>query len=123
MASPQELEAAAGIEPASELERKRIWAGAQAHASGHGRAPGVEDLQLSERMLNAARAIEGERLAGGQGRAVITLLDAGEEIEVSLEFQPDLEQVGESEYAGTPAQIRALEILEMLSADDADAEE
>ena len=123
MASPQELEAAAGIEPTSEMERKRIWAAAQAHASGHGRAPGVEDLQLSERMLNAARAIEGEHLAGGQGRAVITLIDApDEEIEVSLEFQPDLEQVGESEYAGTPAQIRALEILEMLGAEDAEEE-
>ena len=121
MASPQELEAAAGIQPASELDRKRIWAGAQALASEQGRPPGADDLRLAEQVLGAVHAIEGEHLAGGQGRAIITLTDTGEDIDVALEFTPELEQVNENEVAGTPAQVLALELVQhVIDEDDED---
>ena len=114
MATPHEIEQAAGIDPVDEIERKRIWAAAQARASEEARSPSAEDLKLAERMLQAARAIEEEHLAGGQGRAVITLTDAVEGVDVALEFTPDLEDVGQDEVAGTPAQILALELANGL---------
>lgn len=114
MATPQEIEQAAGIEPVDEIERKRIWAAAQARASIDERAPAAEDLMLAERMLNAAQAIEEEHLAGGQGRAVITLTDAAEGVDVALQFTPDLEETGPEEVSGTPAQILALELAQNL---------
>jgi hypothetical protein len=115
MPSPEEIEAAAGIAPTGEEDRKRIWAAAQAHASQHGRGPGAEDLQLSERMLRAAREIGGEHLQQGLGRAIIMLTDSvnGEgEVDIAVEFSPQLEEVSEGEVAGTPAQLLALEVLE-----------
>jgi hypothetical protein len=121
MATPEEIEQAAGIEPVDEIERKRIWAAAQARAVQDGRAPSADDLRLAERMLQAARALEEEHLAGGRGRAVITLTDAGEGIDVALEFAPDLQDAGPDEVAGTPAQILALEIAHGLM--DADEDE
>jgi hypothetical protein len=114
MPTPEEIEAAAGIEPTDELQRKRIWAAAQAHASGDGRAPAAADLQLAERMLAAAREVAGEHLAEGRGRAVITLTDSGaqDEVDVSVEFTPQLEELPNDEVGGTPAQLLALELLE-----------
>ncbi len=116
MPTPEEIEAAAGIQPAGEEDRKRIWAAAQAHARHNGRGPGAEDLRLAEQMLRAAGELAGEHLAQGRGRATITLTDseAGEEeeVDVAVEFSPQLEEVGEGEVAGTPAQLLALEVLE-----------
>jgi hypothetical protein len=123
MASPEDIERAAGIEPVDEIERKRIWAAAQAYASDSGRAPAAEDLALAERMLGAAQAIQEEHLAGGQGRAVITLTDAPEGVDVAMQFSPDLEEVGEDEVAGTPAQVLALELAQgLLEHEDHDHE-
>jgi hypothetical protein len=118
MATPQEIEQAAGIDPVDEIERKRIWAAAQARASEEDRSPTADDLRLAERMLSAARAIQEEHLAGGQGRAVITLTDAGEGVDVALEFTPDLEDAGGDEVSGTPAQILALELAHGLLEDE-----
>ena len=39
MPTPEEIEAAAGITPAGEEDRKRIWAAAQAHAAPRAAAP------------------------------------------------------------------------------------
>lgn len=114
MATPQEIEQAAGIDPVDEIERKRIWAAAQARASEAERSPTADDLRLAERMLLAARAIEEEHLAGGHGRATITLTDAAEGVDVALDFQPDLEDAGDDEVQGTPAQILALELAHRL---------
>jgi hypothetical protein len=114
MPTPDEIEAAAGIHPADELQRKRIWAAAQAHAMADGgRAPSATDLTLAEQMLRAASLASDEHLAEGHGRAVITISDGtGEdEVEVSVEFLPQLEEISEDEVAGTPAQLLALEIL------------
>ena len=114
MPTPEEIEAAAGIQPTDELDRKRIWAAAQAYASTDSRAPAAADLQLAERMLVAARDAAGEHLAEGRGRAVITLTDSGaeDEVDVSVEFVPQLEELPDDEVGGTPAQLLALEILE-----------
>ena len=118
MATPQEIEQAAGIDPVDEIERKRIWAAAQARASEEERSPTADDLKLAERMLQAARAIQEEHLAGGQGRAVITLTDATEGVDVALEFTPDLREAGPDEVEGTPAQILALELAHGLMDED-----
>ena len=115
MPSPEEIEAAAGIAPASEDDRKRIWAAAQAHAAPEARGPNGDDLRIAAAMLEAAGAIGSEHLAAGLGRATITLLDSEEgdaEVDISVEFSPQLEEVSEGEVAGTPAQLLALEVLE-----------
>ncbi len=115
MPTPEDIEAAAGITPGGEDDRKRIWAAAQAHAAPEGRGPGADDLRVAQAMLTAAGAIGGEHLAAGLGRAVITITDsatAEEEVDVAVEFSPQLEEVGSDEVAGTPAQLLALEVLE-----------
>lgn len=114
MPTPEEIEAAAGIEAVDEVDRRRIWAAAQARAGVDGRAPSAEDLRLAESMLRAAHQATAEHLSGGRGRAVITLTDADgeEEVDISVEFTPQLEELGADEVAGTPAQLFALEMLE-----------
>jgi hypothetical protein len=114
MPTPEEIEEAAGITPADELQRKRIWAAAQAYAIlDGGRAPAATDLTTAENMLRAAALAGDEHLQQGRGRATITLTDSGkdDEVDVAVEFVPQLEEVGEDEVAGTPAQLLALEIL------------
>jgi hypothetical protein len=114
MPTPEEIEEAAGITPADELQRKRIWAAAQAYAIvDGGRAPAANDLTTAENMLRAAALAGDEHLQQGRGRATITLTDSGkdDEVDVAVEFVPQLEEVGEDEVAGTPAQLLALEIL------------
>src|SRR3954452_6129748 len=113
MPTPEEIETAAGITPVDELQRKRIWAAAQAHAAVDGRAPSAEDLRIAEAMLTAAGLAGDEHLADGRGRATITLTDSGreEEVDVAVEFVPQLEELAGDEVAGTPAQLLALEIL------------
>src|SRR4051812_29324333 len=123
MPTPEEIEAAAGIRPGGEDDRKRIWAAAQAHAAPEGRGPGVEDLRVAQAMLDAAGAIGSEHLASGLGRAVITLTDSedgDEEVDIAVEFSPQLEEVGSDEVAGTPAQLLALEVLEGAFGDAAE---
>src|SRR3954447_20476842 len=95
MPTPEEIEGAAGITPVDELQRKRIWAAAQAHAAVDGRAPSAEDLRIAEAMLTAAALAGDEHLADGRGRATITLTDSGreEEVDVAVEFVPQLEEL------------------------------
>jgi hypothetical protein len=113
MPTPEEIEAAAGIEAPDELQRKRIWAAAQAHATVEGRAPSAEDLRVADDMLQAASAAAAEHLTEGRGRATITITDSGraDEVDVAVEFLPQLEELPDDEVAGTPAQLLALELL------------
>jgi hypothetical protein len=113
MPTPEEIEAAAGIQPSDELQRKRIWAAAQSHAAAEGRAPAAQDLRIAEGMLEAAGRAGAEHLSEGRGRATITLTDSGraDEVDVAVEFVPQLEEMPDDEVAGTPAQLLALEIL------------
>lgn len=54
--------------------------------------------------------------AEAPGRAVLVLQDAGEEeVEVHVSFHPQLEELGEDEVRGTPAQVTALALLEQLA--------
>ena len=51
------------------------------------------------------------------GRAVIVLEDVDADgVAVHLSFHPELEDLGDGEIAGTPAQIAALELLDALGA-------
>jgi hypothetical protein len=113
MPTPEEIETAAGITPVDELQRKRIWAAAQAHAAVERRAPSAADLRVAEAMLTAAGLAGDEHLTEGRGRATITLTDSGreEEVDVAVEFVPQLQELAGDEVAGTPAQLLALEIL------------
>jgi len=116
MPTPEEIEATAGIAPAGEEDRRRIWAAAQALAQLMDRGPGPDDLRVAQHVLNAAGAISREHLDKGLGRAVIVLTDKEDgdegEVEIGVEFSPELEEVSEGEVAGTPAQLLALEVLE-----------
>lgn len=116
MPTPEEMEQAAGITPASEEDRRRIWAAAQAlGALRRQQGPGVDDLRVAQHVLNAAGAISREHLERGLGRATIVLTDseaAEGEVEIGVEFSPQLDEVGQDEVAGTPAQLLALEVLE-----------
>jgi hypothetical protein len=69
-----------------------------------------------EEILAAVRAVHGGSDLTGAGRAVVTFVDAGEErVDVSVSFQPDLEELADGQVAGTPAQVLALTALESLS--------
>lgn len=120
MPTPQEIEAAAGIQPRDEADRKRIWGAAQALAAGAGRAPSAEDLRTAAELLEAADAATREHLSEGRGRATITLTDAGQgdEVDIAVEFVPQLEELPGDEVAGTPAQLLALELLEGTLGED-----
>jgi len=117
MPTPDEIEAAAGIEPVDEVERKRIWAAAQARASAEGRAPAADDLRLAEDMLDAAEAATAEHLTEGRGRAIITLTDTdGEgEFDVVVMMTPEPVDVGDDEVQATPAQAVAFQLLDALA--------
>ena len=60
--------------------------------------------------------------APGAGRAVIVLEDVDTDgVVVHASFFPELQDLGDGEVAGTPAQIAALELLDALAgADDAE---
>src|SRR3954449_5392667 len=75
--------------------------------------------QQVEEVLEAVRAVHSEPTPPGAGRAVISFTDAGDDrIDVSVAFRPDLEDMGEGQVAGTPAQVLALSALESLGDDD-----
>lgn len=51
----------------------------------------------------------------GPGRAVFVLEDVGDDdVAVHASFHPELQDLGDGEVAGTPAQIAALELLNSL---------
>src|SRR5919112_3056879 len=77
-----------------------------------------------EEVLGAVRSVHAGPELEGAGRAVITFADAGEErVDVSVTFQPDLEELGDGQVAGTPAQVLALSALEALSDEEQASEE
>jgi len=84
-------------------------------------------------VLTAARsALEDPALAqeGGvsiegdlPGRAVIVLQDAGgEDVTVHATFHPELEDLGDGEVGGTPAQITGVMLLQSLGGEEPDDE-
>ncbi len=78
--------------------------------------------ELALAVLTAATAAgEGDGGSAGEpgrGRAVIVLEDVDTDgIQVHASFHPELQDLGDGEIAGTPAQIAALELLDGLSPD------
>lgn len=75
--------------------------------------------ELAVTVLTAASATAGAPAAlgdePGPGRAVIVLEDLDQEgVSVQASFHPELQDLGGGEVAGTPAQIAALELLDVL---------
>jgi hypothetical protein len=127
MASEEETP---GLPPDALMSEESIAAGVAALESIHGRH--LADMNADEqaeardhwrRQVEQVLAAVREALAGpvepGAGRAVISFTDAGDDrIDVSVAFQPDLEDMGDGQVAGTPAQVLALSALESLGEDD-----
>jgi hypothetical protein len=123
-----------GIPPDAILSEESIAAGVEALEQIHGRhlADMTEDEQAEardhwrrqvEQVLEAVREVHTGPTPPGAGRAVISFTDAGEDrIDVSVAFRPDLEDMGDGQIAGTPAQVLALSALEALGDDEEDAE-
>jgi hypothetical protein len=89
----------------------------RADALRHWRALAVDVLTAVRATLAAdgAAAAEGEAVAT-PGRAVIVLEDVGEQdVAVHAAFHPELEELGDDEVAGTPAQLTALALLDELA--------
>src|SRR3954451_13467251 len=114
------------------LSEESIAAGVAALEQIHGRhlADMTPDEQAEardhwrsqvEQVLTAVHDVHATPAPPGAGRAVISFTDAGDDrIDVSVAFQPDLEDMGEGQVAGTPAQVLALSALESLGDDDDD---
>src|SRR3954454_901478 len=119
-----------GLTPDVLLSEESITAGVTALEGIHGRhlADMTADEQAEardhwrrqvEQVLAAVRDVHASPAPPGAGRAVISFTDAGDDrIDVSVAFQPDLEDMGEGQVAGTPAQVLALSALESLGDDD-----
>jgi hypothetical protein len=97
----------------------------RADAVRHWRALAVDVLTA----VRATVAADASAVHGGAedphghapGRAVIVLEDVGErDVAVHAAFHPELEEVGEDEVAGTPAQLTALALLDELAGDGED---
>src|SRR3954462_10824476 len=74
-----------------------------------------------EQVLTAVHDVHASPAPPGAGRAVISFTDAGDDrIDVSVAFQPDLEDMGDGQVAGTPAQVLALSALESRGEDEDD---
>jgi hypothetical protein len=78
--------------------------------------------ELALAVLTAASAASAAAAAAGDqpgpGRAVIVLEDVDADgVAIHASFHPELEDLGNGEIAGTPAQIAALELLDALGGD------
>ncbi len=90
----------------------------QAEAAGHWRTLAM-DVLVAVRSSVANPELAGPPTDGGPGRAVIVLEDAGEEeINVHVAFHPELQDMGNEQVAGTPAQITAVSMLDTLGQAD-----
>ncbi|MCW2999188.1 MAG: hypothetical protein JWN65_2737 [Solirubrobacterales bacterium] len=95
----------------------------QAEAAGHWRGLAM-DVLVAVRATVTNPDVDGSAPAeGGPGRAVIVLEDAGEEeINVHVAFHPELQDMGNDQVAGTPAQITAVSMLDTLGEDGDDTD-
>src|SRR4051794_28439318 len=121
------------LPPEAILSEESIAAGVAALEQIHGRhlADMTPDEQADardhwrsqvEQVLQAVHDVNVGPAAPGAGRAVISFTDAGDDrIDVSVAFQPDLEDMGDGQVAGTPAQVLALSALEALGDEDEDS--
>jgi hypothetical protein len=118
------------LPPDALLSEESITAGVAALEGIHGRhlADMTPEEQAEARdhwrsQVEQVLAAVRDALAGptepGAGRAVICFTDAGDDrVDVSVAFQPDLEDMGDGQLAGTPAQVLAYSALEALGDED-----
>jgi hypothetical protein len=88
--------------------------------------------ELAVDVLTAARAVLGgehgpigEMPADGTGpgRAVVVFEDASDDdVSVHVAFHPELEDMGNDQVAGTPAQLTAMALLQQLAEGEPEAE-
>lgn len=99
----------------------------QAEAAGHWRGLAMDVLVAVRAIVTNPDVPLNPAIEGGPGRAVIVLEDAGEEeINVHVAFSPELQDMGDDQVAGTPAQITAVAMLDTLgeqTGEDAPADE
>lgn len=87
----------------------------QAEAAGHWRSLAMDVLVAVRATVTSPELGGAPPEEGGPGRAVIVLEDAGEEeINVHVAFHPELQDMGDDQVAGTPAQITAVSMLDTL---------
>jgi hypothetical protein len=87
----------------------------QIEAAGHWRGLAMDVLVAVRAIVTNPGVPLNPALEGGPGRAVIVLEDAGEEeINVHVAFSPELQDMGNDQVAGTPAQITAVSRLDTL---------
>ncbi|HYF25734.1 MAG TPA: hypothetical protein VD931_08365 [Baekduia sp.] len=90
----------------------------RADAEGHWRELALDVLTAARATIVDGGADAEDAADQGpvqRGRAVIVLEDAGEEdVAVHATFHPELEEIGQDELAGTPAQIAAMGMLQQL---------
>ncbi|HEX8204859.1 MAG TPA: hypothetical protein VF587_02245 [Solirubrobacteraceae bacterium] len=117
------------------LSEQSVRAGLEAMQRIHGRHLGDMSPQEQEQarghwreqveqVLAAVRDVFVAPPTDDRGYAVITLSDAGDDrIDVGVVFQPDLEELGNGDVEGTPAQVLALAALEAIASEGEDPEE
>ena len=117
------------------LSEQSVRAGLDAMQRIHGRHLGDMSPQEQEQarmhwreqveqVLAAVRDVFVEPPSDDRGYAVITLSDAGDDrIDVGVVFQPDLEELGNGDVEGTPAQVLALAALEAIAAEGEEGED
>ncbi|WP_205697848.1 hypothetical protein [Conexibacter sp. SYSU D00693] len=87
----------------------------RADALSHWRELALDVLTAARATLESEQVEGATRPEGQPGRAVIVLEDAGDQdVAVHASFHPELEEIGENELQGTPAQIAAMSLLQEL---------
>lgn len=93
----------------------------QAEAAGHWRGLAMDVLVAVRATLTDGTRADVSLTEAGGGRAVIVLEDAGEEeVNVHVSFHPELQDMGDDQVAGTPAQITAVAMLDTLGEEAGD---
>lgn len=98
-------------------ERNRHHLESMTEAERAGALRHWRELALSV-LTAASAASDADGAAGGElgpGRAIIVLEDVGDDgVTIHASFHPELQDLGDDQIGGTPAQIAALELLEAL---------
>jgi len=126
--SPDDLLSEAALHAAvtSLVERNRhhfeaMTQAERADAIGHWRELAVSVLTAAGAALHQPAHAASD--PSSPGRAVVVFEDAGsDQVAVHASFYPELEDLGDGEVGGTPAQATALELLQEM-AQDAEAED
>lgn len=72
----------------------------------------------------AAEAAGDDDVEPGPGRAIVVLEDLADDgVAVHASFHPELQDLGDGQIAGTPAQIAAIELLEGLGGEEPELDE